>query len=162
MQVRTQQLEPGMEQQTGCKSGKEYIRAVYRHPGYLTYMQSTSCQMQDWMKHKLESRFQGKISTTSDMLITTPLWHKVKKNQRASWKKWKRRVKKLASNSTFKKWRWMSFSPITSCQTDRETTESVTDFLFLGSKITADGDCGHEIKRCLLLERKAMTNLNTY
>ena len=55
MQVKKQQLEPGMEQQTDSKLGKEYIKAVYCHPAYLTYMQSTSCEMQDWMKHKLES-----------------------------------------------------------------------------------------------------------
>ena len=60
-------LEPDMEQQTGSKLGKEYIKTVYCHPVYLTYMQSTSCEMLDWMTHKLESRLQGEISTTSDM-----------------------------------------------------------------------------------------------
>ena len=55
MQVKKQQLEPDMEQQTGSKLGKEYVKAVYRHPAYLTYMQSTSCKMPGWMKHKLES-----------------------------------------------------------------------------------------------------------
>ena len=55
----------------------------------------------------------------------------------------------------------MASNPITSCQVDGETMETVTDFMFLGSKITADGDCSHEIKRCLLLERKAMTNLDS-
>ena len=66
MQVKKQQLEWDMEQQTGSKSGKEYVKAVYCHPAYLTYMQSTSCEMPGWMKHKLESRFQGEISITSD------------------------------------------------------------------------------------------------
>ena len=80
MQVKKQQLEPDMEQQTGSKLGKEYIKAVYCHPAYLTYMQSTSCKMLDWMKHKLESRFQGEISITSDMQVIPPLWQKVKKN----------------------------------------------------------------------------------
>ena len=69
-----------MEQWTGSKSGKEYIKAVYCHPAYLTYMQSTSCEMPDWMKHNLESRFPGEISITSDMQMTPPLWQKVKKN----------------------------------------------------------------------------------
>ena len=80
MQVRKQQLEPDMEQQTGSKLGKEYVKAVYCHPAYLTYMQSTSCEMLGWMKHKLESRLLGEISITSDMQITPPLWQKVKKN----------------------------------------------------------------------------------
>ena len=62
-----QQLELDMEQQTGSKSGKEYIKFVYCHPAYLTYMQSRSCEMLDWMKHKLESRLLGEISITSDM-----------------------------------------------------------------------------------------------
>ena len=74
MQVKKQQLELDMEQQTGSKSGREYIKAVYCHPAYLTYIQSTSCKMLGWMKHKLESRFPGEISTTSDMQTT--LFHR--------------------------------------------------------------------------------------
>ena len=62
MQVRKQQSQLDMEQRTGCKEGKEYVKAVYCHPTYLTYMQSTSCEMPGWMKHKLESRLQGEIS----------------------------------------------------------------------------------------------------
>ena len=80
MQVKKQQLEPDMEQWTGSKLGKEYVKAVYCHPAYLTYMQSTSCVMQGWMNHKLESRLPGEISTTSDMQITPPLWQKAKRN----------------------------------------------------------------------------------
>ena len=75
MQVRKQQLELDMEQQTGSKSGKEYVKAVYYHPAYLTYMQSTSCEM-CWMKHKLESRLLGEISVTSDMQMTPPYGRK--------------------------------------------------------------------------------------
>ena len=71
MQVRTQQLEPDMEQQIGSKLAKEYIKAVSCHPAYLTYMQSTSCKMLDWMKHKLESRLPGEISVISNMQMTT-------------------------------------------------------------------------------------------
>ena len=66
MQVKKQLLELDMEQQIGCKLGKELIKAVYCHPAYLIYMQSTSCEMLDWMKHKLESRLPGEISVTSD------------------------------------------------------------------------------------------------
>ena len=73
MQVKKQQLELDMEQQTGSKSGKEYIKAVFCHPAYLTYMQSISCEMLGWMKHKLESRLPGEISITSDMQMTLPL-----------------------------------------------------------------------------------------
>ena len=80
MQVKKQQLEPDMEQQTGSKSGKEYIKAVYCHLAYLTYIQSTSCEMLGWMKHKLESRLPGEISVTSDMQMTPPLWQKVMRN----------------------------------------------------------------------------------
>ena len=80
VQVRKQQLELGMEQQTGSKQGKEYVKAVYCHPVYLTYMQSTSWEMLGWMKHKLESTFPVEILITSDMQMTQPLWQKVKKN----------------------------------------------------------------------------------
>ena len=76
MQVRKQQLELDLEQQTSSKSGKKYIKAVYCHPVYLTYMQSISYKMPGWMKHKLESRLPGEISITSDMQMTPPLWQK--------------------------------------------------------------------------------------
>ena len=81
MQVKKQELEPDMEPWTGSKLGKEYVKAVYGHPAYLTPMQSksTSWEMLDWKKHKLESRLLGEISITSDMQMTPPLWQKVKK-----------------------------------------------------------------------------------
>ena len=72
MQVKNQQLEPDMEQWTGSKLERENIKAVYCHPAYLTYMQSTSCEMPGWMNHKLESKFLGEISTTSDMQMIPP------------------------------------------------------------------------------------------
>ena len=75
-----QQLELDMEQQTGSKQEKEYIKAVYCHPAYLTYMESTSGETLGWRKHKLESGLLGEISITSDMQMTPPLWQKVKKN----------------------------------------------------------------------------------
>ena len=91
MQVKKQQLELDMEQQTVSKVGKEYVKTVYSHPDYLTYMQSTSSEMLDWMKHNLKSRLSGEISIAlalalalvtivSDMQMTPPLWQKVKKN----------------------------------------------------------------------------------
>ena len=79
MQVRKQPLELDVEAQTGSISGKRYVRAVYCHSAYLTYMHSTSYKMQGWMKHKLESRWPGELSITSDMQMTPPLWQKAKK-----------------------------------------------------------------------------------
>ena len=79
-QVKKQQLELDMEQQTGSKLEKEYIKAVYCYPVYSTYIQNTSCEMPGWMKHKLESRLPGEISVTSDTQMIPPLWQKAKKN----------------------------------------------------------------------------------
>ena len=81
MQGKKQQLERDIEQRTGSKFAEEYVKAVYCHPAYLTYMQSTSCKIPGWIKHKLESRLLSKISVTSNMQMTPPLW------QKASW--WK-------------------------------------------------------------------------
>ena len=69
-----------MEQQIGSKLGKEYVKAVYCHRAYLTYMQSTSCEMLGWMQHKLESRLQGELSITSNIQMTPSLCQKVKRN----------------------------------------------------------------------------------
>ena len=80
MQVKKRHLELDMEQETGSKLGKEYVKAVYGHPAYLTYMQTSSCEMPGWMKHKLESRLLGEISITSDTHMTPPLRQKAKKN----------------------------------------------------------------------------------
>ena len=80
VQVKKQQLEPDMEQQTGSKLGKEYVKAVYGHPAYLTSMQSTSCEIPGWMNNKLESRLLGEISRISDIQMTPPLWQRAKRN----------------------------------------------------------------------------------
>ena len=80
MRVEKQQLELDMEQWTGSKLGKEYDKAVYCHPAYLTSMQSTLCEMLGWMTHKLESRMLGEISITSDKQMIPPLWQIVKRN----------------------------------------------------------------------------------
>ena len=82
MQIKKQQLELDMEQWTGSKFGKVYIKAVYCHLAYLTYMQSTSCETQGWRKHKLELRLPGEISVISDMQMTPPLWQKAKKTNK--------------------------------------------------------------------------------
>ena len=75
-----QQLEPDTEQEADSKSGKEYVKAIYCHPAYLTSMQSTSRETLGWKKHKMESRLPGEISITSDMQMTPPLWQKAKRN----------------------------------------------------------------------------------
>jgi len=160
MQVKKQRLELDMEQRTGSKLGKEYIKAVYCHPAYLTYMQSTSCEMPGWMKHKLESRLLEEISITSDMQMTPPLWQKVKMNSSLLIKV-KEESEKVGLKLNIHKTKIMAYGPITSWQIDGETVETVADFIFLGSKITAGGDYSHEIKRCSLLGRKVMPNLNS-
>ena len=122
--------------------------------------------MLDWMKHKLEPRLQGEISVTSDMRISnlryadnTTLMAESKEALKSLLMKVKEENEKAGSKLNIRKTKIMASGPITSRQIDRETMETVTDFIFLGSKIIADGDCSHEIKRCLLLGRKAMTNL---
>ena len=84
MPVKNQPLDLDMEQRTGSKLGKEYVKTVYCHPVYLTYMQSTSCEMPGLMKHKLESRLPRKIPVISDKEMTPPLWQKAKRNKRDS------------------------------------------------------------------------------
>ena len=143
MQVRKQQLVLVMEQQTGSKLGKEYVKAVYCHLAYLTYLQSTSREMLGWMKHKLESRLPGEISITSDMQMTPE------------------ESEKVGLKLNIQKTKIMVSGPITSWQIEGETVETVSDFIFFISKVTADGDCSHEIKRHLLLGRKVMTNLDS-
>ena len=99
MQVKKRQLELDMEQQTGSKSGKEYIKGVYCHPAYLTYMQNTPCEMLDWMKLKLESRLPVEISITSDIQMIQPYgrnWRRNKEpldeSERGEWKSWLKKV----------------------------------------------------------------------
>jgi len=149
MQVKKQQLELTREKWIGSKLGKEYVKAVYCHP--LTSMQSTSCEMPGWMKHKLKSRLLGEIAITSNTKMT-PLVES-EEELKSLLKKVKEESEKAGLKLNIQK-----MKIITSWQMDGETLETVTDFLFLGSKITADGDCSHEIKRHLLLGRKAMTS----
>ena len=106
--------------------------------------------MLGWMKYKLESRFSGELSITSDMQMTPPLWQKAKKNLKSPLMKVKEESEKVGLKLNIQKNKIMASSPITSWKMDGETVEAVVDFIFGGSKITADGDCIHEIKRCLL------------
>ena len=114
--------------------------------------------MPGWKKHKRESRLPGEISITSDMQITLPFWQKVKRNWNPL-NEGEREGEKSGLKLNIQKTKILSSGPITSWQIDGETMETVTDFIFLGFKITADGDCSHEIKRWLLLGRKGRTNL---
>ena len=150
MQVKKQQLELDMEQQTGSKSGKEYVKAVYCHCAYLTYMHSTSWAMLGWMKHKLDSRLPGEISITSD----TTLMAESEEELKSLLIKVKEESEKVGLKLNIQKTKMMASGPITSWQIDWETMETVRDFIFLGSKITADGDWSHEIKRVCSLEEK--------
>ena len=150
-----------MEQQTGSKSGKEYIKAVYCHPAYLTYMQSTSCEMPHWMKHKLESRFLGEKINNLRYADDTTLMAESEEELKSLLMKVKEESEEVGLKFNIQKTKIMTSSPITSWQIGGEIMETVRDFIFLGSKITADGDCSHEIKRHLFLGRKVMTNLDS-
>ena len=110
--------------------------------------------MPGWMKHKLESRLPGEISITSDTQMTLPLWQK--EELKSLLMKVKEENEKPGLKLNIQSMKIMVSSPITSWQIDGETMETVIDFIFLGSKITPDGDCSHAIKRCSLLGRKAM------
>ena len=139
-----EELEPDMEQQTGSKLGKEYLKAVYCHPAYLTYMQSTLLE---------------EIVITSDMQITPPVAEN-EEELKSLLMKVNEESEKIGLKLNIQKTKIMESSPITSWQINGETIETVTVFIFLGSKITVDGDCSHEMKRHLLLGRKAMINLD--
>ena len=130
MQVRKQQLELDMEQQTGSKSGKEYVKAVYCHPDYLNYMQSTSWEMLSWMNHKLESRLLGEISITSDMQMTPPLWQKSEEELKSLLMKVKEESEKVGLKLNIQKSKIMVSGPLTSWQIDGETMDTVTDFIW--------------------------------
>ena len=118
--------------------------------------------MLGWRKHKLESRLLGEISITSDMHTDdTTLMAESEEEPKSILMKVKKASEKVGLKLNIQKMKIMASSPITSWQIDGEKVETVRDIIFLGSKITADGDCSHEMKRCLLLGRKVMTNLSS-
>ena len=120
-----------MEQQIGSKEEKEYIKAVYCYPTYLTYMQSTSCEMPGWMKHKLESRLLGEISITSDMQMT-PLMAEFEEELKSLLMKVKGESEKVGLKLNIQKTKVMASGPITSWQINGETVEIVADFIWGG------------------------------
>ena len=117
--------------------------------------------MLGWMKQKLESRLLGEIFITSDMQMTPPLMAESEEELKSLLMKVKKESEKVGFKLNIQKTKIMASGPITSWEIDGETMETVVDFILGGSKITADGDCSHEIKRCLLLGRKVMTNLDS-
>ena len=133
MQVRKQQLELDMEQQTGSKSGKEYVKAVYCHPAYLTHMQSTSGEMLGWINLKLESRLLGEILISSYHLRyadDTTLMTESKDELKSFLMKVKEESEKAGLKLNIQKTKVMASGPITSWQIDAETMERVRDFIF--------------------------------
>ena len=143
-----------------CLLLQEYIKAIYCHPAYLTYMQHTSWETLGWKKHKLESRLLGETSMTSDRQMTPHCGRKwigteepLYGSETGEWKNWlKTQYSKNEDHGIRSLIIW---------QIDEETIETMTDFILGSCKITADGDCSNEIKRCLLLRRKAVTNPDT-
>ena len=159
MQVKKQQLELDMEQQTGSKSGKEYVKAVYCHPAYLKYMQSTSCEMlvdEAQAGIKIAKRNINNFRYTDDTIMAES-----EEELKSFLRKVQEKSEKVGLKLNSQKTKIMASGPITSWQIHGETMEMVIDFILGGSKITADGDCSHEIKRPLLPGRKAMTNLDS-
>ena len=117
--------------------------------------------MLGWKKHKLESKLAGEILITSDMQMTPPLWADSEEELKSFLMTVKEESEKVGLKLNIQKTKIMASDPITSWKIDGETVETVSDFIFLGSKITSDGDCSHGIKRHLLLGRKVMTNLDS-
>ena len=160
MQVKKQQLEPDTEQWTGSKLGKKYVKAVYCYPAYLTYVQSTSCEMLGWMKHKLESKLPGGRNINNLRYADdTTIMAESEEELKSLLMKVKEESEKVGLKLNIQEMKIMSSGPFTSWQIDGERMETVRDFIFLGFKITVDGDCCSE--GCLLLGRKAMTNLHS-
>ena len=142
-----------MEQQTGSKQEKEYVKAVYCHPAYLTYMQSTSWETLDWKKQagiKIAGRNINNLRDADD----TTLMAESEEELKSLLMKVKEESEKVGLKLHIQKTKIMASGPITSWEIDGETVETVSDFILGGSKITADGDCSHEIKRAYSLEEK--------
>ena len=160
MQVKKQQLEWDTEQHTGSKSGKEYVKAVYCHPAYLTYMQSI---MRNAGLEEAQAGIEiaGRNINNFRYADDTTLMAESEEELKGLLKKVKEESENVGLTLNIQNTKIMASGPITSWEIDGETVETVSEFIFWGSKITADGDCSHEIKRCLLLGRKVMTNLDS-
>ena len=150
MQGKKQQLEVDTEQQTVSKSGKEYIKAVYCHPAYLTYMQSTSCETLGWMKHKLKSRLRGEIISNLRYTDDTTLMAESEEELKSLLMKGKEESEKVGLKLNIQNTKIMASDPITSWQINQETMGTVRDFILRGSKITV----AMKLKDASLLEEK--------
>ena len=161
MQVRKQQLESDMDQQTGSKLGKQNISAVYCHPAYAylyaKYITWNAGPDKAQAGIKIARRNINNLKYADD----TALMAESEEELKSLLMKVKEKSKKVGLKLNIQKTKIMASSPITSWEIDGETVETVADFIFGGSKISADGDCSHEIKRRLLLGRKVMTNLDS-
>ena len=161
MQVKKQQLEPDIEQQTGSKLGKEYVKAVYCHSAYLAYLQSTYIQNAKLDEVQVGIKIARKNINNLRLADDATLMAESKGELKSLLMKAKEDSEKSALKLSIQKTKIMASNPITSGQIYGEKMETVTDFIFLGSKIPMNGDYSHEIKRCLLLGWKAMTNLDS-
>ena len=144
-----------MKQWTGSKLEKECIKAVYCHPTYLIYMQSTLCRMLGWMKHKLESRFPEETSITFRYAEDTTLMAEREEEVLSLLMKVKQQSAKAGLKLNIQKMKIMASDPITPWQIHGDKIETLTEFIFLGFNIIADSDCSHEIENHLLLGRKS-------
>ena len=146
MQVRKQQLELDMEQQTGSKSGKEYIKAVYCHPAYLTYKQSTYIMRNVGLDEAQAGiKVAGRNINSLRYADDTTLMAESEEELKSLLMKVKKESKTVGLKLNIQKTKITESGPITSWQIDGETVETVTDFILGGSKITADCECSHEI-----------------
>ena len=162
IQVKKQQLELDMEQRTGCKLGKEYVKAVYCHPAYLIHLQSKYIMSNAELDEaKAGIKITGRNINNLRYADDTTLMAVSEEELKRLLMKVKEKSEKAGLKPNIQKTKIMASGPITSWQIDGEAMETVTDFISLGSKIMADCDFSHEIKRCLFLGRKAMTNLDS-
>ena len=161
MQVKKQQLELDMEQQTGSKLGKEYVKAIYCHAAYLTYNAEYIMRNARLDEAQAGIRIAGRNINNLRYADDTTLMAESEEELKSLLMNKKEESEKVGFKLNIQKMKIMASGPITSWQIDGETMETVTNLIFLGSKITADGDCSHEIKRRLLLGRKVMTNLDS-
>ena len=160
MQVKKQQLELDMEQQTGSKLGKEYIKAYVLSPCllnlYAEYIMRNAGLDEAQAGIKIAGRNINNLRYADDTTLMAE-----SEELKSLLMKAKEESRKVGLKLNIQKTKIMASGPIISWQIDGETVETVSDFIFWGSKITTDGDCSHEIKRCLLLGRKVMTNLDS-
>ena len=154
MQVKKQQLEPDMEQQSGSKLGKEYVKAVYCHPAYLTYMQNTSCKMLGWRKHKLESKIAGRNINNLRYADDTTLMAESEEELKDLLMKVKEESEKVGLKLNIQKTKIMASGSITSWQIDGETVETMADFIFWAPKSLQMVTAALKLKDAYFLEGK--------